>query len=195
METVDLEQAITHSLDTTAGQLATTTNERHRQILHNYMMHVHLEGAGEFEKIVAPDMMVDDPEYRILWGTPIIVRGKEEVLNFYNSIGQAILWHTDEMIAVADWGFASEVTFHQVAPAAELAPLGVEVDDGNGWYHLQSRQVMVWPYDERGRLGGERIYEDVSTRQVARVDEGSLMPAARVKELRHALYEKVRRSA
>lgn len=195
METIDLEQAIRHSLDTTAAKLAATGSARHRQILRNYMLHVHLEGAGEFEKIVAPDMMVDDPEYRIIWGTPIIVRGKQEVLDFYNSIGQAILWHTEEMIAVADWGFASEVTFHQVAPAAELRPLGVEVDDENGWYHLQSRQVMVWPYDERGRLGGERIYEDVSTRQIARVDESSLMPAAQVKALRHALYEELRKAA
>ena len=37
-------------------------------MLFNFWRHVHLEGSGQFDRIVAPDMMVDDPVYRITWG-------------------------------------------------------------------------------------------------------------------------------
>jgi hypothetical protein len=43
----------------TAELLERTTDPLHRAILLNFWRHVHLEGAGEYEQIVAPDMMVD----------------------------------------------------------------------------------------------------------------------------------------
>ena len=52
------ERAVYDCMIPTAELLAATTKPLHRAILLNFWRHVHLEGAGDFETIVAPDMMV-----------------------------------------------------------------------------------------------------------------------------------------
>ena len=76
-----------------AAQLVDRTSDPlHRAILLNFWRHVHLEGAGEYDKIVAPDMMVDEPVYRVTWGAnPAVITGKDGVLAFYRSVGEAVL--------------------------------------------------------------------------------------------------------
>ena len=49
------EQAVYDCMIPTAELLEETTKPLHRAILLNFWRHVHLEGAGEYEKIVAPD--------------------------------------------------------------------------------------------------------------------------------------------
>ena len=110
------EQAVTDCMAPTAALLEETTKPLHRAMLLNYWRHVHLEGAGAFEKIVAPDMMVEHPVYRVTWGAnPAVIEGTEGVLAFYRSVKDAVLWNSDDCIAVADWGIADELTFHQIA--------------------------------------------------------------------------------
>jgi hypothetical protein len=105
------EQAVYDCMIPTAELLEQTTKPLHRAILLNFWRHVHLEGAGEYEKIVAPDMMVDEPVYRVTWGAnPAVIRGKEGVLAFYNSVGESVLWHSDDRLAVGDWGICDEIT-------------------------------------------------------------------------------------
>src|SRR6185503_9515174 len=95
----------------TARLLEKTTDPLHRAILLNFWRHVHLEGSGQFDRITAPDMMVDDPVYRVTWGANLaLVEGKAAVKAFYNSVGEAVLWNSDDLIAVADWGVADEMT-------------------------------------------------------------------------------------
>src|SRR5690606_9142629 len=53
------EKALYETMTPTAELLERTTNPLHRAILLNFWRHVHLEGSGQFDKIVAPDMMVD----------------------------------------------------------------------------------------------------------------------------------------
>ena len=99
------EQAVYDCMIPTAELLEETTKPLHRAILLNFWRHVHLEGAGEYERIVAPDMMVDEPVYRVTWGAnPAVIEGKEGVLGFYNSVGDSVLWHSDDRLAVGDWG-------------------------------------------------------------------------------------------
>jgi hypothetical protein len=96
----------------TAELLDATTKPLHRAMLLNFWRHVHLEGAGEFEAILAPDMIVDEPVYRVTWGAnPAVITGKDGVLAFYQSVGEAVLWHSDDRLAVADWGICDEITF------------------------------------------------------------------------------------
>jgi hypothetical protein len=93
------EQAVYDCMIPTAELLAETTKPLHRAILLNFWRHVHLEGAGEYEKILAPDMMVDEPVYRVTWGvSPAVVTGKDGVLAFYNSVGESVLWHSDDRL-------------------------------------------------------------------------------------------------
>lgn len=178
------EQAVRDCMMPTAKLLDQTANPVHRAMLLNFWRHVHLEGSGQFDRIVAPDMMVEHPVYRITWGaSPAVIEGKEGVVGFYNSVGEAVLWNSDDWLAVADWGIADELTFHQLAAGAVLRPLGYDVDDPDGLYHVSSRQAFIWPYDERARLIGENLYEDKTSLRIERVDPAEATTPARVREI------------
>ena len=178
------EQAVYDCMIPTAELLEQTTKPVHRAILLNFWRHVHLEGAGEYERIVAVDMMVDEPVYRVAWGAnPTVIRGKEGVVAFYRSVGESVLWHSDDRLAVADWGISDEITFHQLARGADLAAIGYEVDDPDGLYHVSSRQSFVWPYDEEARLAGEHLYEDKTSLEIEAVDPADAITPARVREI------------
>lgn len=168
----------------TARLLQQTTKPLHRAILLNWWRHVHLEGSGQFERIVAPDMMVDHPVYRVTWGAePAVIEGKEGVLGFYNSVAETVLWNSDDRIAVADWGVADELTFHQLARGADLQAIGYDVPHTDRLYHASSRQVFLWPYDERARLVGEHLYEDKTSLQFEEIDPDEAITPARVQQI------------
>ncbi|MEJ0038924.1 MAG: hypothetical protein WDO68_23140 [Gammaproteobacteria bacterium] len=70
------EQQVYDCMKPTAKLLGQTTKPPHRAILLNFWRHVHLEGAGEYDKILASDMTVDHPVYRVTWGAnPAEFRG------------------------------------------------------------------------------------------------------------------------
>ena len=178
------ELAVYHAMDPVEDLLKKTTNPLHRAILENFRRHVHLEGSGQFDKIVADDMMVDHPVYRISWGdNPVVVEGKEGVVNFYNSVGEQILWNSDDFLAVNDWGVADELTFNQLLKGSDLVRMGYKADDPNGYYHLQSRQAFIWPYDEKARLKGENLYEDKTSLKITPVDASEVITPQRIAEI------------
>ncbi len=178
------EQAVQDCMIPTAELLAETEKPLHRAILLNFWRHVHLEGAGDYDRIVAPDMMVDEPVYRVAWGvSPTVIRGKEGVLAFYRSVGESVLWHSDDRLAVGDWGISDEITFHQLARGADLQAIGYEVDDPEALYHVSSRQSFVWPYDEQARLAGEHLYEDKTSLAIEEVSPDEAITPARVREI------------
>jgi hypothetical protein len=178
------EKAVYECMQPTAELLERTTSTLQRAILLNWWRHVHLEGAGEFDRIVAPDMMVDHPVYRVTWGAnPTVIEGKEGVLAFYNSVGDAVLWHSDDRISVGDWGVSDEITFHQLARGADLTAIGYDAEKDDALYHVSSRQAFIWPYDERARLRGEHLYEDKTSLQIDEVDPSEAITPARVREI------------
>jgi len=181
------EQAVSDCMKPTAKLLERTTKPLHRAILLNFWRHVHLEGAGEYEKIVAPDMMVDRPVYRVTWGAnPVVIEGKDGVRAFYESVGEAVLWHSDDRLAVEDWGICDEITFHQLAAGSDLKAIGYDVERIDRLYHMYSRQAFIWPYDERARLIGEHLYEDKTSLRIEEVDRSESLTAARVREIHRA---------
>jgi hypothetical protein len=178
------EQAVHDCMIPTAKLLDQTTKPLHRTMLLNFWRHVHLEGAGEYGQIVAPDMMVDQPVYRVTWGaSPAVIEGKDGVLGFYHSVGEAVLWHSDDRLAVGDWGICDELTFHQLAVGSDLRALGYDVADPAGLYHASSRQAFIWPYDERARLAGENLYEDKTSLRIEEVDPADATTPARVRDI------------
>ncbi len=186
------EQAVHDCMRPTASLLEQTTKPLHRAILLNFWRHVHLEGAGEFEGIVAPDMMVEQPVYRVSWGAnPAVIEGADGVLAFYRSVAGAVLWNSDDDIAVGDWGVADELTFHQLARGADLRALGYQVDRADRLYHVSSRQAFVWHYDDRARLRGENLYEDKTSLQIEEVDPAEAITAETVRELHRALLARL----
>jgi hypothetical protein len=178
------EQAVYDVMKPTAALLEQTTKPLHRAILLNWWRHVLLEGAGDFDRITAPDMMVDNPVYRVTWGAnPAVIEGKDGVVAFYTSVGNSVLWHSDDRLAVADWGISNEITFHQLSHGAALAAIGYAVPDPAKLYHVSSRQSFIWPYDERARLAGEHLYEDKTSLQLEEVDPSEAITPARVREI------------
>lgn len=143
--------------------LKTTTNPRHRQILNNYRRHAMLEVSGRYKEIFTPEMTVEDPFYRINSADGLLeLHGSEAVQGFYQSLidsQSTVMLLEHENIIVNDWGFASEALFHSFIPAETAIMNGHEVPDKNANY-IESRWVcMMWPYDEAGRMIGERVYQ------------------------------------
>ncbi len=129
-------------------------------------------------------MMVGHPVYRVTWGaSPAVIEGKEGVLGFYSSVGDSVLWHSGDRLAVADWGICDELTFHQLAAGSDLRALGYDVGNPEGLYHVSSRQAFIWPYDERARPIGENLYEDKTSLQIEEVDPAEGTTPARVREI------------
>jgi hypothetical protein len=178
------EQAIYDCMIPTATRLEQTTKPLHRAILLNFWRHVHLEGAGEYDRILASDMIVDHPVYRVTWGAnPAVIEGKDGVRAFYNSVGEAVLWHSDDRLSVADWGVCDEITFHQLAIGSDLKAIGYQVAHADRLYHVHSRQAFIWPYDEHARLAGEHLYEDKTSLRIEEVDRSEAITPARVRAI------------
>lgn len=181
------ERAVNECMSPVQDLLERTDNPLHRAMLNNFRRHVHLEGSGQFDKITAPDMMVDHPVYRVTWGDPpMVVEGKDAVVNFYRSVDASVLWNSDDLLAVADWGIADELTFNHLLRGRDLLAMGYTADDPEAYYHLASRQAFFWPYDERARLKGENLYEDKSSVEITRVDESEVITPQRAAEIHRA---------
>ena len=178
------ERAVYDCMQPTARLLEQTTKPLHRAMLLNFWRHVHLEGSGQYDKILAPDMTVEEPVYRVAWGAnPTVIRGKDGVRAFYESVGEAVLWNSDDRLSVADWGICDELTFHQLAKGADLRALGYDVDRPDALYHVHSRQAFIWPYDHRARLAGEHLYEDKTSLQIEVVDRSEAITAQQVRAI------------
>ena len=178
------EREVYDCMNPTIDLLDRTTNPLHRAILMNYCRHVHLEGAAMFAEITAPDMMADDPVYHVCWGdNPVQVKGRQGVFDFYSAIGDIVLWNSGDKVAVADWGIADEMWFHQMSTGAQLAKIGITVDKTDGLYLVSSRQAFIWPYNDDALLTGEHLYEDKSTLTIEEIDPADYMTPERVREI------------
>ena len=143
--------------------LAVTTNPRHRYLLQAYLRHRYLESAGRWEEILAPEMTVDDPTYRfnLIGQPPFTLQGKDQVGMLYKhwtETDQAVFYVEDETVAVGDHMIVGRGTSYQQTLGSALVEAGVDADP-DAMYLSRSRIAMIWPYDDRGRLLGEDVWE------------------------------------
>lgn len=115
-------------------------------------------------------MTVDEPVYHFnLLGQRITLEGAEAVQDVYREwtrTGQCVFYTDDEEVAVSDHLILSRSTMYQQTPVAVLAADGVPVDP-DITYLVTSAEYMIWPYDDRGRLVGEDVWEyDESVREI-----------------------------
>src|ERR1700722_2085 len=157
-----------------------TENPRHRYLLQAYDRHRNLEHAGRYEEIFAPEMIVERPVYRFeMIGQPTMkLEGREQVeplYKFWAETNQSIFYNEDESVSVGDFLVVSTMTGYQQTLGAALVAAGIEADE-DAMYLLKGRVAMVWPYDERGRLVGENVWEyDESQHEVIKLQPDEVL--------------------
>ncbi len=168
-----------------------TENPRHLYLLQAYDRHRNLEHAGRFEEIFAPEMTVDHPVYRFNMAgqPPIQLEGREQVESLYRlwaETNQSVFYNESETVSVGDWLVVSTMTGYQQTLGSALAAGGVEADP-DAMYLVRGRVAMIWPYDERGRLVGENVWEyDESEHDVIKLDPEDVLTTERAAELLEA---------
>ena len=142
--------------------METTTNPRHRFLLMAYYRHRYLELAGRYEEIFVPEMMSDNPAYHVhAGGTNVKLEGQDAIKNLYRTwadTNQSIFYNQFETVAVGDFMVVSTMIGYQQTLGSTLAAAGTDADE-DAMYLLRGRVAMLWPYDERGRLIGENVWE------------------------------------
>ena len=71
---------------------------------------------------------------------------------------QCVFYADDEKLAVSDDMIVSRSTMYQQTPGSVLAAEGAPVDP-DAMYLVKSAEHMIWPYDDKGRLVGEDVWE------------------------------------
>jgi hypothetical protein len=160
--------------------LEVTENPRHRYLLQAYYRHRYLEMAGRYKEIFTPDMTVENPVYHFhALGVSVTLEGREAVESLYHQwteTGQCVFYAEDEKLAVGDNMIASIVIAYQYTPGKVLIASGIDVDDENAMYLYKALEEMIWPYDDRGRLVGEDVWEvDPSKREIIKLDPADVI--------------------
>lgn len=188
--------------------LETTTNPRHRFLLLAYYRHRYLELAGRYEEIFAPDMMSNNPVYHMhAGGNNVKLEGQDSVKNLYRTwadTNQSIFYTENEQVAVADNFVASTTIFYQQVSGSALT-LNKAVSylpgflseafvkrvlamksfkpDVNSMYLYSNVIEMIWPYDDRGRLVGEDVWEpDPDKANIVKLDPADVVTTAQAAE-------------
>ena len=168
--------------------IAVTENPRHRYLLQAYDRHRNLEHAGRYEEIFVPEMTVEHPVYRfhMLGQPPITLEGREQVeptYRFWAQTNQSIFYNEAETVAVGDWMVTSTMIGYQQTAGATLAAAGADADE-DAMYLVRGRVAMIWPYDERGRLVGENVWEyDPNEHDVIKLDPADVLTTEQAAEL------------
>jgi hypothetical protein len=189
--------------------IETTDNPRHRFLLMAYDRHRNLEMAGRYEEIFAPDMMVEEPVYHLRANEiSLKLEGQEAVKSLYRmwaATNQSIFYTETEQLAVADNFVASvSVAYQQVSGRSlfsnkvlsylprflskplmrrALAAKTFKVD-ANSMYLYKNVYHMIWPYDARGRLLGEDVWEpDPLKAELIKLDPADVLTTAQSSRL------------
>ncbi len=186
MRKLDVKQLDITKLNTAVDRLlAVTENPRHRFMLTAYARHRALEVAGRYQEIVKPDMMSAKAVYHLkALGNDVTLVGPERIAGLYRlwaQTHQSIFYIEEEEIMVSDHYITSVTTGYQQVLGKTLrenkflnflpkfigrglidkalARQTHEVDLNDMYLYRTVGVQMIWPYDDRGLLLGEDIYE------------------------------------
>jgi len=198
-----------------ARLLETTTNPRHRFLLQAYDRHRNLEMAGRYDEIFAPEMMSERPVYHMHADkTNAKLEGQDAVKSLYRmwaETNQSIFYTENEQVAVADNFIASVTTVYQQVSGKSLmvnnvlsrlpgfiseavlkralAAKSFKADE-NSMYLYKNVIEMIWPYDDRGRLVGEDVWEpDPDNAEIIKLDPSEVLTTAQSAKLLNPLIK------
>jgi hypothetical protein len=120
-----------------------------------------------------PPVAAPDPDYHF-WngGKDVGPKGTDAVRTYYSwFIGTQtnVLEFALDRLVVDDHCVVTEGFLKQIYPGAYAAPVGIEVDDESTDYLVVNRQLILWPVDADGLIGGEDSYQSgpVSVTKIA----------------------------
>ena len=191
-------------LDRHLGNIERAAREEddpHRsRILWNYVHHGALELGGDWERIFAPEMTVEEPHYEMRTGSDetLVLDGKEEVKGFYGAIEDENLMLIDDgnhQLFVNDDGLAEFATTVEFVTGQDIIDDGVdewyyrdpEIDDPDASYVKTCRHAMFWPYTEEGQLIGEQVFQ-LDPFEVSRIDPEDVPTLEEVKAVAEQYY-------
>lgn len=171
--------------------LATLEDPHHRAIIANYRRHALLEIAGRWPEILAPELTVEHPVYRIsVDGVMRTLSGRAAVAAFYRGLteaGRTVFGPIEQRLVVADWGFAAEATFQRHAPGATLLRHHPDLDP-DATYRVEWPVASFWHYTDDARLIGEHVYA-CGDETVAPAEPGAGMTFEQARDEAEALLE------
>jgi hypothetical protein len=143
--------------------LDATSNPFHQAMLKNFLRHALLEISGYWDRILVPELTVDDPAYRLAEaGEMHVLTGYERVHSFYREVAET---RTNVMAAralnmvVGDFGVISEAVWNHMTPGRLL--LGkVPGVDPTATYLMAHNIMQNFVYTHDAKLIGERVYDD-----------------------------------
>jgi hypothetical protein len=189
MAQVDVQQLdITRTNIAVQDLIEVTDNPRHRYLLQAYDRHRNLEHAGRFEEIFAPEMTVEHPVYRFNMAgqPPMTLNGRDQVEPLYRlwaETSQSVFYNESETVAVGDWMVTSTMVGYQQTLGSALVAAGVEAEE-DAMYLVRGRVAMIWPYDDRGRLVGENVWEyDEREHDLIKLDPDDVLTTEQAAEL------------
>lgn len=199
------ERDFVHMMDDIDVLIDATTNPLHRKILINYRRHGLLEVAGRYDELLAPEMTVRHPHYRIFeGGESIILDGMDQVRDFYKMLADMdmlVMWTGNQKISVGDYGFSGEAEFNQFVPGRMLGDSvfsSLSEDEAkpesaynpDAYYLVRRTLAFFWPYDETGKMIGEHVYEDSQSKVITPVEMSEVITGQRAAELLNPIIEK-----
>lgn len=94
-----------------------------------------------------------------------------------------LFYVSDEQVAVGDHMVVGRGIGYQQTLGSELAAAGLDVDP-EAMYLKKSQIMMLWPYDDRGRLLGEDVWEyDTAEAGLFKLDPADVMTAEQSRKL------------
>ncbi|MDM4766172.1 hypothetical protein [Pelomonas sp. SE-A7] len=190
--------------------LAVTENPRHRFLLMAYARHRALEVAGRYEEIFAPDMMSPEAVYHVTaGGNDVVLNGQEQIKGLYrlwSQTNQTAFYMATEEVSVSDHYVTSISTVYQQVSGKSLRANKLlnrlpkfiarrllehvldqkqhHADNNDMYLHKIVGMQMIWPYDSRGRLIGEDVYEPLHEQsELIKLDPKDVVTTARCGEL------------
>ena len=162
-------------------RLTQETDPRRRQILETLIAHAQAEAAADFPALM--DTVSPDAHYRSYAAGDEAAnaaqspKGKDAIAAYYKAIvesGCHFIEHDAERIAVGRDTLTTEGELKMAYPGAVLHGMGVEVPDSDALYLYRQRLLIVWEFDEEGRVlcedsysGGGEGFDGIAERPIA----------------------------
>ena len=114
------------------------------------------------------------------------LEGKEAIEALYHywaETNQSVFYAENETLAVGDNMVVSRAILYQQQLGSALRERGIDAD-ADAMYLMKANIAMIWPYDDRGRMIGEDVWEyDDADRDFIKLDPADVVTTEQAAKL------------